>query len=300
MLLGSKDIADYTALMEFRDAVGTDRGQALIFAHRKENVTIEGRGTIDGQGEGFKDPRPMILRFLECRVVTVTEITLKDSAAWVQHYLGCEDVMIRGVRVDSNCNGNNDGINLDGCQRVVVSDCHFSAGDDAFTLKCTTHRPCRDIVVTNCLFKSDCNGIKFGTESIGGFENVTISNCVVYDTRLCGITVATVDGAFLQDVLISGITMRNVGGAIFVRLGSRGYHLPKEVKSRPVGHLRRLVIRDVQATGVDRIGSAIIGMPDHPIEDVTVENVRILSEGGGHGRGSGQAVGGNARVLSAI
>ena len=194
--------------------------------------------------------------------------------------------MVRGVRVVSHCNGNNDGINLDGCSRVVVSDCHFSCEDDAFTLKCTTERPCRDVVVTNCLFQSNCNGIKFGTESIGGFENVTISNCVVYDTRLCGITVATVDGAFLRDVQISNITMRNVGGAIFVRLGSRGYHLPKDVKPRPVGHLKRLVLRDIQATGVDRIGSAVLGMPGHPIEEVTLENISIVSSGGGTRGGS--------------
>jgi polygalacturonase len=276
VILGSRNPDDYPGnLMPFRDAVGADRGKALIYAHNARNICIEGQGTIDGQGKGIAHPRPMLLRILGCTGVTVRNVTLKDSAAWVQHYLRCTDVQIIGVRVTSHCNSNNDGINLDGCQRVVVSGCHFSAGDDAFTLKCTTSTPCRDVAVSNCLFQSECNGIKFGTESIGGFENITISNCVVYDTHLCGLTVATVDGAFLRNVLISNIAMRNVGGAIFVRLGSRGYNLPKDVVQRPVGSLTGLVIRDITATGVDAIGSAILGLEDRPIEDVTLENIRI-------------------------
>jgi len=281
-LLGSPDSEDYTTdIMGFRDAVGADRGRALIVAYQQENVAIEGRGVIDGQGKDWKDARPMILRFLECQKVSVTDVTLKDSGAWVQHYLACSDVMIRGVRVDSHCNSNNDGINLDGCERVVMSDCHFSAGDDAFTLKCTSERPCRDVVVTNCLFQSECNGIKFGTESVGGFENITISNCVVYDTALCGLTVATVDGAFLRNVTISNIVMRNVGGAIFMRLGSRGYHVPPEVQPRPAGSFQRVVIRDIIASGVDGMGSAILGLEDKPIEDVILENIFISGVGGG-------------------
>lgn len=281
VLLGSRDRKDYSpGIRQFRDAVGVDRGLGLIVAHGERNIAIEGAGTIDGRGRGWTDPRPMILRFIECRNVRVAGVTLKDSAAWVQHYLGCEDVFLTGIRVTSHCHGNNDGLNLDGCERVRVSDCHFSSGDDAFTLKCTTPRVCRDIVVSNCLFQSDCNGIKFGTESVGGFENIAIANCAVYDTRLCGLTVASVDGAFLRDVFISNIVMRQVGGAIFLRLGRRGYHLPAGEKPAE-GHMERIVIQGLSATGVDPHGSAILGLPEHPITDVTLENIFISGQGGG-------------------
>lgn len=282
VLLGSRDPDDYAApFSEFRDAVGVTRGSALINAYQQENIVIEGRGIIDGQGSGWQNPRPMLLRFVECRDLTVNNVTLKDSAAWVQHYLRCSDVRITGVRVKSHCNSNNDGINLDGCERVIVSDCNFSSGDDAFTLKCTSDQPCRDIVVTNCIFQSECNGIKFGTESIGGFENISISNCAVYDTRLGGITLATVDGAYLRNIVISNIAMRGAGTAIFMRLGSRGYHLEPAIHPRPVGEMKGIVIRDVVATGIQGVGSAILGLPDRPVEDVILENIFISAAGGG-------------------
>ena len=281
VLLGSRDREDYLpGIREFRDAVGVDRGLGLILAHGEKNIAIEGTGTIDGRGEGWKDPRPMILRFIECRDVRVSGVTLKDSAAWVQHYLGCEDVFLTGVKVVSHCNGNNDGLNLDGCERVRVSDCHFSSGDDAFTLKCTTDRACRDIVVSNCLFQSDCNGIKLGTESVGGFENITITNCAVYNTRLCGLTIASVDGAFLRDVFVSNIVMRQVGGALFMRLGRRGYHLPDGERCLE-GRMERIVVQGLTATGVDLHGSAILGLPENCIKDVTLENIFVRGQGGG-------------------
>lgn len=280
-LLGSSNSEDYASAVEgFRDAVGTDRGRALIVADHAENVAITGPGVIDGRGQGFDGHRPMLLRFINCRGVRVRDVRLKDSAAWLQHYLRCDDVLVSGVTVDSHANGNNDGINLDGCSRVRVSDCRFDCGDDALTLKCTTSAACRDITISNCVLKSDCNGIKFGTESVGGFENITITDCVVHDTRLCGITVASVDGAFLRDVLISNITMRDVGCGLFFRLGSRGLNLAAG-EARPVGSLERVTIRDVQGLITGSEGSALLGLPGTPIRDVRLENIHLRVPGGG-------------------
>jgi hypothetical protein len=75
--------------------------------------------------------------------------------------------------------------------------------------------------------------------------------------------------------------MRNVGAAIFVRLGSRGYHLPKDVQPRPVGCLENLVLRDIHARTTENIGSAILGLPGHPIQNVLVEGLTIESPGKG-------------------
>ncbi len=281
-VLGSTDIADYDPeIAAFVDGTGVRRGDALICARDAVDVAVEGSGVIDGRGAGFRERRPMLLRFLQCRGVRVSGVTLKDAAAWVHHYLRCEDVRIHAVTVRSRCNKNNDGLNLDGCRRVRVSDCHFSSGDDALTLKSTSPARCEDVVITNCLLNSDCNGLKFGTESIGGFRNVSITNCVVYDTRLCGITVATVDGGDLEDVVISNITMRNVGAAFFLRRGRRAYHLPEGTEDRPVGILRGVVLKNIQARGVDPTGSSILGLPEAPVEDVVLEGIRIVSNGGG-------------------
>ena len=81
-------------------------------------------------------------------------------------------------------NYNNDGLDLDGCRNVTVSDFISDSDDDGVTLKSTSPRPCENITVTNCVLSSRCNAIKLGTESNGGFRNITISNCVVKPSRV--------------------------------------------------------------------------------------------------------------------
>lgn len=296
-ILGSKNIADYGNVGTFLDALGIARGKALIYAEEAENIGIFGGGEIDGRGHDFRGDRPMILRLLRCRKVRVEDVTLRDSAAWVQQYLQCEDVVIRGVHVHCFANGNNDGVNLDGSSRVRVSDCLIESGDDAFTLKCTTPTPCRDIVVTNCVFHSHCNAIKFGTESVGGFHNIAISNCVVRDTTLCGLALLTVDGAVLENVSVSNIVMNTVGACLFLRLGRRGQGVPEGTPDaqRPCGALRNINIGPINAVIADRIGknpppwyvedsprfpSSILGLPDRPIENVFLHDIDIQCLGG--------------------
>ncbi len=131
-----------------------------------------GRGTINGQGGSFKrvhtyGNRPFLIRMVNCRHVQVADLTLLDSPMWVQHYLACEDVSIQGLAVHSRCNANNDGIDIDACEKVRISGCEIFSGDDAIVLKSTRDRPCRDVVVTNCVLSSLSNALKLGTESVG-------------------------------------------------------------------------------------------------------------------------------------
>ena len=119
---------------------------------------------------------------MNCRHVQVADLTLLNSPMWVQHYLACEDVSIQGLTVHSRCNVNNDGIDIDACEKVRISDCEIFSGDDAIVLKSTLDRPCRDVVVSNCVLSTPCYALKLGTESVGGFQNIAISNCTVYDT----------------------------------------------------------------------------------------------------------------------
>ena len=297
VLLGSGEIADYSGKIPlFTDAVGAERGHALLFAQDAHNIGLSGPGVIDGNGlafEGHKH-RPMILRFVRCTSVRIREVTLKDSAAWVQHYLDCEDVLIDGISVNSLHCSNNDGINLDGCRRVTVANCRIDSRDDAITLKTTTAAICRDIAITNCVLSSDCNGIKLGTESKAAFRNVTISNITLHRVRLCGIEILSVDGAEIDTVNISNITMDHVGGAFFLRLGQRGLN---EKISRP-GCLRNVSITNVTAFIHDdllpdtidprwevangaRSPSSILGLPDFPIENVYLGNISIHHIGTG-------------------
>jgi polygalacturonase len=119
--------------------------------------------------------------------------------------------------------------------------------------------------------------IKFGTESNGGFRNITISNCVFEGCQ--GLALETVDGALLEDVTITNISMRDIVSApIFLRLGSR----MRGPEGAPVGVLRRVIVSNlVCSNSVSRFGSIISGIPGHYIEDVKLSNIQVLHQGGG-------------------
>jgi glycosyl hydrolase family 28 len=201
---------------------------------------------------------------------------------WVQHYLACEDVQIRGIRVRSRCcTANHDGIDIDCSQRVRISDCDISSEDDAIVLKSTSSLPCRDVVITNCILSAGPNAIKLGTESNGGFENITVSNISVYETNFAGIALEIVDGGVMDRVTISNIVMRDTACPVFIRLGDRGRPFQNGGPRPGVGKLRNVVISNVQATGADDIGCSITGLPGHEVENVSIENLNITFRGGG-------------------
>lgn len=304
-LVGSDSLRDYPANDLFVDAVGGERGHALIFARDADNIGITGEGTLDGNGLAFAGARhrPMLLRFVRCTRLRIRDIALQNSAAWVQHYLDCEDVALEGLTVNSTACSNNDGINLDGCRRVTVANCRITSGDDAITLKTTTPATCRDIAIMNCTLRSRCNGIKIGTESRADFRNITITNCALHDVRLCGIELLSVDGGEIDTVNISNITMDRVGGAFFLRLGQRGLNEPL---ARP-GALRNVSLTNLTAFIHDdllpetihpawevahgaRSPSSLMGLPGHPIENVFLGNIAIHHIGTGTAADAAQTV----------
>ncbi len=284
-LLASTDLKDYPSMVpKLRSFTDTYTDKSLIYGEGLTGAGLEGDGTIDGQGASFHGPykvRPYLIRFVECRELSVRDLELRNSPMWVQHYLACEGVRISGVRVSSRVNQNNDGIDIDSSSAVRISDCHIVSGDDAIVLKATTARPCRDVVISNCVLSSLCNALKLGTESTGGFDDIAIANCAVYDTRLAGIALESVDGGILDRVTISNIVMRNVKCPIFVRLGNRARPYTDGVARPPVGTLRNVTIQGVQAEGADRTGCPLCGIPDHPIENLSLRDITLSFEGGG-------------------
>lgn len=294
VILGSTSLADYPnripALRSYTDGYVE---KCLIYGEGLENIAITGRGTIDGQGAAFKGPykvRPYLMRFVGCRNVSVSGVEIRNSPMWVQHYLACEDVDIRGIRVHSKVNGNNDGIDIDACHRVRISDCDIVSGDDAIVLKSTCDRVCRDVTVTNCTISSDCNALKLGTESNGGFENIVMSNCTVYDTRLAGIALEVVDGGRFDRVAISNIVMKGVGTPIFIRLGNRARPFIDGGPIPGMGTMRNITISGVDALATRNTGCAIAGLPGNLIESVTLSDIRITAPGGGKVSDAGREV----------
>ncbi|MBN2314308.1 MAG: glycoside hydrolase family 28 protein [Sedimentisphaerales bacterium] len=287
ILRGSLNIADYPDNTPKINYLYRPRfTKSLIYAERAENIALIGRGTIDGQGEHFHakpgddKQRPYILRFSECKNVRVRDVTFRNSARWLSHYLACQNVVIDGITINSRIRENRDGMDIDSCDGVTISNCNIYSGDDAIVLKATAMRPCRRVTITNCIVSSMASALKLGTESNGGFEDVTITNCTVYDTGYSGIGLMTVDGGTLDRVTISNITMTNVKVPIFIRLGNRARPIPG-MEPTGVGALRNVIISNVQADGADKMGCSITGIPGHFVENVTLENIRIRFQGGG-------------------
>ncbi len=297
-LLGSKNLKDYPETVPaFRSYTDNYTDKSLIYGENLERIAITGKGIIDGQGGSFKGPykvrykmRPYIIRFIQCRNVTVKDVTIRNSPMWVQHYLACDDVHISGITVRSVVNANNDGINIDSCHRVIISDCNIRSGDDAIVLKSTSARLCRNVVVSNCVLSSRCNALKMGTESNGGFENIVITGCSIYDTRLAGVALEIVDGGTMDGIVVSNITMNKIGAPIFLRLGNRARPFKKDMAKPGIGIMRNITISNIEATGANATGCAISGLPEAVIENVTLSNIRLSFEGGGTKQDAGRAV----------
>ena len=290
-LLGSTDAADYRNLDPFIDGTGNPLGHALIVAMDAENVGIEGEGTVDGQSPALKKNqktyavRPFLLRWVRCTNVTVRNLRLTNPGAWTLNLFQTNGAVIDGVTIRSRDLGmhNNDGIDLDSCENVRVRHCDIISGDDALCIKATlASKPSRNIVATDCQLSSRCNAIKLGTEAIGGFENITISNCQISNTKMAGIALYAVDGGDLRHISISDVTMDGVVVPISIRLGARLKTFREGDSPKPSpGKLRDVVIKNVSAKNVGMIGMLINGVPGYAVEALTLENILLELPGGG-------------------
>lgn len=295
VLRGSADIKDYESITPQINYLYRARfTKSLIYAERQENIGLAGEGVVDGQGKlfpakkGDDGGRPYLVRFSECKRVRVSGLTFLDSARWLSHYLACEDVEIERVTIRSRIRENRDGMDIDSCDGVVIRDCDIYSGDDSIVLKSTAMRPCRRVTVTGCKLSSTASALKLGTESQGGFEDVRFSDCYVYDTR-DGVSIEEVDGGVSRRVCVSNIVMRNVQVPLFVRLGNRANPIPGMPKPG-VGKMSDVTIEDIDATGAGMTGCSITGVPGHPVENVTLRNIRLRFAGGGAAGDAGRAV----------
>jgi polygalacturonase len=279
---------------------------SFIWGEKLHDVSIIGTGKIWGKGlvrNGRRgDIRPnKAIALLNCRNVTLKDFTIFHGGWFAILATGVDNFTLDNLKVDTN----RDGFDIDCCKNVRISNCTVnSPHDDAIVLKSSFGlgyaRATENVTITNCQVSGYDEGslldgtykkenirvpdgggptgrIKFGTESNGGFKNITISNCVFDFCR--GLALETVDGALLEDVTISNITMRDVVNApIFIRLGAR----MRGPDTIPVGQCRRIIIQNVVAWNVDhKYGSIISGLPGHEIEDLQLSNIRFYYKGGG-------------------
>ncbi len=306
VILGSTDVKQYTP--KAGPDPKSDAGQAhLIYARDVENVSLVGPGKIDGQGRSFWTPtnrRPVaerdqwsdsrhsdwkpnarispMLELVNCTNLRLETVELTGASGWTLRPINCTRVVIQGIVIRNPAIGpNTDGIDLTGCQQVVISDCLLDTGDDAICLKSenpygSTPRLSKDIAVTNCIITSSTNGFKIGTATQGGFENITFSNSTIVSSdpdiasrMIAGIAIEMVDGGWIDGLVISGIQIQDARAPLVIRRGSRSNPFPTD-QSR----LRGVLIEDVHATGAI-LTSSITGIPGMDVEDVRLSDVHI-------------------------
>jgi polygalacturonase len=288
VLLGSLDIADYQNIDAFTSGNGAGFGYCLIGAVDAKHTGIEGTGVIDGRGKELltarpkgNNVRPFLIRFVRCDGVKVSDVQLQSPAAWTAHFSQSRNVAMDRVKITSLGLGNNDGLDIDSCRNVKITECDIDSGDDAICLKTTSTNACHDIQVTGCTLKSHWAGIKFGTESAGNFENITVTGCHIREAQGGGIKLCSVDGANINNVRISDVTMDKVTVPVFIRLGARLKTFRAGEPKQPVGSIQNIVIQNVQAQATWPIVIVISGIPGHAVENVTLANLTIHLPGGG-------------------
>lgn len=291
---------------EYQDFGHSHWHNSLMWGVEVENVTIQGQGLINGHGLSRGQSRDgggvgnKAIALKLSRNITIRDISILNGGHFALLATGVDNLTIDNVKVDTN----RDGFDIDACRNVRISNVSVNApNDDAIVLKSSYAlgyaRSTENVTITNSFVSGydigslldgtylrnvtaapDRDGptgrIKFGTESNGGFKNITISN-IVFD-RSRGLALESVDGALIEDVTISNITMRDVSNSpIFLRLGSR----MRGPEGTPVGAIRRVNISNVVVYDADpRYASIISGVPGHSVEDVKLSDIRILYRGG--------------------
>lgn len=281
---------------------------SLIWGIGLHDVSIQGFGLIDGsdgitRGQAKMNGHPAANKAIalkECRNVTIRDISMLKCGHFAMLLTGVDNLTIDNVRCDTN----RDAFDIDCCANVRVSNCQVNTmNDDAIVLKCSYGlgyaKATENVTITNCHVSGYDTGtmldgtyqktqkqapdrdgptgrIKLGTESNGGFKNITISNCTFDHCR--GLALETVDGAIIEDVTIDNIAMRDIcNSPIYIRLGNRARG-PKEL---PVSVVRRVKLSNISVKDADcRYASIIFGLNGHPIEDVTLSNIHIQYRGG--------------------
>jgi hypothetical protein len=238
ILLGSEKLEDYP--IEDNKLSQESRRAGLVTAHHAENVSIAGRGAIDGnalpfllqdrvasfqpherkytrQGEAYMPDEQIIhgplryierpgnlVRFHNCRNVDFQGVTIRNSPTWTVHFKDCEDVSIHGVRINSpgtaNRTPNDDGVDLENCVRVRISDCEIDTGDD-----CIAVFGSQQVAVTNCTLRSRSAGVRVNYD-IGHARDLVFNNLVIDANR--GITMMCRGEAVTENVLFSNLVIR--------------------------------------------------------------------------------------------
>lgn len=272
-------------------------GGFLIYADGVRNVSIEGRGMIDGQGSEFwfkemlspmvRKPRPnrprALIGIIKGESILIRDVTLLNSPCFTLWLIGCNNANIDGVAIQNPYSGpNTDGIDIDCCSNVHVANCSIDGGDDAIAIKSDAgllgeDKPCENITVTNCtLCSKPACAVRIGYEGDSVIRNCTFSNLTIVDSTI-GLDVVCVrpggtilKGTRCENITFNNIVMRNVDQAIYFWMGH-------EPGGESQISLKNILVSNVIAQS--RFGSYVGGFDQRHCENMTLSNLQILVTG---------------------
>lgn len=306
-LLANPDEAIY-----HESAFRANEGEGMMWLSGKdiEQLSITGTGCIDGNGVAFMgaelgdsyelkpittfDPRPHVLTLINARRTVIRDITIRNSAYWTVHLIGCDDALIDGVSIMNNLKiRNGDGIDLDHSRSVRIANCLIESGDDCICLKnrreFAEYGPCRDITVTGCVMTSRSCAVKIGSENMDSISRVVFNACIIRDSNR-GIGIQNRDEGTVTDVLFSDITVDcrlwsdvwwGKAEPIYVTSYPRaagnhkdaGWRFPKGATKGACGEVSG--IRFCRITATSENGVFIGGDVPDKVRDISLEDCRL-------------------------
>lgn len=287
----------------------------LVYARGCENVALTGPGRLDGNAakwwpfkKGEKNPlsamslkgvpvdqrvfgtraamiRPSFVSFVECRNVLMEGFTIGGGPNWTLHPIYCENVIVRGVHVDTD-GPNNDGLDPDSCRNVLVEHCTFSTGDDCIVLKSGYNedgwrvaRPTENVVIRHCSSRRGHGGIVIGSEMSGDVRRVYAHDCDFQGTdRVLRIKSRPDRGGVVEDVWVEDISARDLKYEVAILNMDYSADPSAPIQQRPPV-FRRITVRRVAASGAP-VAIRITGLPASPIQDVVFEDCAIVAKRG--------------------
>ncbi len=292
VLLAHPDLSEYP--VHVLDPTNHDRQPYhTLLAEDCENLTIEGDGILDGQGEKFWDPplgdrtqgavglfwrhrgkrvSPM-LEFKRCQNLVLRDITIRNSPGWTVHMLSVRKARISGITIRNHLFGpNTDGLDINGCTDLFISDCDLSCGDDAIILKAFPDAGnCERIAIDNCILESNCAAIGFGAETSADIRDVSVSNCVVK------AALRMIQFEMWDPGIIENITITNISGRTMTPVPlERPIYLDIQHHGRTdgkLGKMRNVIISNFTAETRGRI--VLTAADGTEIENVTLRDIHL-------------------------
>ncbi|MFO7936303.1 MAG: glycosyl hydrolase family 28 protein [Kiritimatiellia bacterium] len=279
----------------------------FISAENVDNISITGEGVIDALGyfTGARGWRHYCIFMKNCQNVLLDGVATVNAGSWTQHYIRCAGLTIRGVTVRSLRPGrNNDGIDISGCENVLIEGCTIISDDDAIVIKSQkAERKNRNIKAISNVCHTYRGAFKLGTETRGRYENISCRDMTCYGSK--ALELYSVDGSEISNITARNIRACDALMALGVRVGARlrSSYWEKGLEPEP-GYLRNIKIRNLDVEIGNKswreillehnipdaewanskpehpYDSFISGLPGYPVENVLIDGIKLRLPGG--------------------